>query len=308
MRIHSSAIRYFDAVRRAGSIREAARVLNVASSAVNRQILKLEAEVGTPLFERHANGVTLTSAGEMMARHVIVVLQDLERARSDIEALKGLQVGHVSVAAVEGVSATLLGHAIRAMNQRAPRISISARTLGSQQIFDALADGETDIGIAFAGPHDARIRTVHAIRYRLGTILSPDHPLAGAAALTLADCAAYPLILPSPRLSLHEQLADPLRKLGREPQVALTTDSIDLTRQLVEQPPMIAFQSEFGLGALIARRRLAFVPLTTPAGPIWTRLGVYVRAERLLPGAVDLFIDTLLRQLPATDSQADPVP
>ncbi|WP_257211646.1 LysR family transcriptional regulator, partial [Sphingobium sp. IP1] len=43
---------YFDAIRRAGSIREAARRLNVASSAVNRQLLKLEAELGTPLFER----------------------------------------------------------------------------------------------------------------------------------------------------------------------------------------------------------------------------------------------------------------
>ncbi len=42
LRIHSPAIRYFDAVRRAKSIREAARQLNVASSAVNRQIIKLE--------------------------------------------------------------------------------------------------------------------------------------------------------------------------------------------------------------------------------------------------------------------------
>ena len=42
------AIRYFDAMRRAKSIREAARQLNVASSAVNRQIIKLEEEVGAP--------------------------------------------------------------------------------------------------------------------------------------------------------------------------------------------------------------------------------------------------------------------
>ncbi len=52
LRIHSSAIRYFDAVRRAKSIREAARQLNVASSAVNRQIIKLEEEIGEPLFHR----------------------------------------------------------------------------------------------------------------------------------------------------------------------------------------------------------------------------------------------------------------
>ena len=51
-RIHAAALSYFDAVRRARSIRGAARGLNVASSAVNRQVLALEAEVGEPLFER----------------------------------------------------------------------------------------------------------------------------------------------------------------------------------------------------------------------------------------------------------------
>jgi len=62
LRIHASAMLYFDAVRRAGTIREAARRLNVASSAVNRQILKLETEIGAQLFERlcvsnhYANG------------------------------------------------------------------------------------------------------------------------------------------------------------------------------------------------------------------------------------------------------------
>nr|WP_247499766.1 LysR family transcriptional regulator [Bradyrhizobium sp. 149] len=75
MRFHSPAIQYFHAVRRTGSIRAAARVLNVASSAVSRQILKLEQEVGSPLFERSARGLTLTTVGEMLARHVMNVLQ-----------------------------------------------------------------------------------------------------------------------------------------------------------------------------------------------------------------------------------------
>src|SRR5258708_13787934 len=100
MRIHSPAIRYFDAVRKAGSIREASRRLNVASSAVNRQILKLEAEIGAPLFDRLPGGLKLTAAGETVARHVIAVLQDLERARSDVDALSGARTGHIMVATV----------------------------------------------------------------------------------------------------------------------------------------------------------------------------------------------------------------
>src|SRR4051812_49897246 len=54
---------YVDAVARCGSIRKAADVLNVASSALNRQILDLESDLGSPLFERLPRGVRVTSAG-----------------------------------------------------------------------------------------------------------------------------------------------------------------------------------------------------------------------------------------------------
>ena len=56
-------LRYIDAVARSGSIRKAAEQLNVVSSAVNRRILDIEEQIGTPLFERRARGVRLTAAG-----------------------------------------------------------------------------------------------------------------------------------------------------------------------------------------------------------------------------------------------------
>ena len=52
MPLMTTALRYFDEVARQGSIRRAADQLHVAASAVNRQILKLEDELGVPLFER----------------------------------------------------------------------------------------------------------------------------------------------------------------------------------------------------------------------------------------------------------------
>lgn len=103
LRIHSSAIHYFDMVRRCHSIREAARRLNVASSAVNRQILKIEDEIGASLFERLPGGLRLTLAGEVFSRHVSLVLQDLERVRLEFDALRGLKSGHVEIATVEGL-------------------------------------------------------------------------------------------------------------------------------------------------------------------------------------------------------------
>ena len=49
--MHAAVLRYFEAVAEEGSIRRASDRLHISASAVNRQILKLEDHLGTPLFE-----------------------------------------------------------------------------------------------------------------------------------------------------------------------------------------------------------------------------------------------------------------
>ena len=86
--LHSRLLRYLDAVASAGSIRKAAEELNIAASAINRRILALEAELGTPVFERLHKRMRLTSAGEMVVSHVRQTLREHERMQTRIEDLK----------------------------------------------------------------------------------------------------------------------------------------------------------------------------------------------------------------------------
>ena len=57
---------YFKQAVKDGSIRKAADRLQVASSAVNRQLLQLESELGVDLFERLPRGIRPTAAGELL--------------------------------------------------------------------------------------------------------------------------------------------------------------------------------------------------------------------------------------------------
>ena len=296
MRIHAAALLYFDAVRRGGSIREAARRLNVASSAVNRQILKLEAEVGVPLFERFPDGIKLTSAGEAMARHVLVVLQDLERARSDIEGLKGARVGHVTIAVVEGVCGALLPNVIQRMRERTPSVTVGAESMGSFAIPKAVLDGDADIGTAFALPRQAELRQVAMARFRLGAIMAPDHPLAGRSKVSLSTCFGYPVMMPSGDLSIVQSLAPAMARLSRSVQPIIRSSSIELMRESAKRGIGIAFQTRVGLEQDIADGRLVHIPLDAD-GPIWSDLGVYVRGGRALPATLDLTLHILTEEL-----------
>src|SRR5690242_21481524 len=106
-----------------GSIRRAASALNVASSAVNRQILKLEADLGTPLFERVGNGVRPTAAGEQVIRHARETLAKWQSTCLEISELSGDIHGEVRVVTIPSPIVRLVPRAVAKTSSQHPHIS-----------------------------------------------------------------------------------------------------------------------------------------------------------------------------------------
>lgn len=289
MNFHSRILVYFDTIRRAGSIREAARRLHVASSAVNRQLLQIEEEIGTPLFERMPRGLRLTPAGEIFSRHVITVLQDAQRLEGELDALRGVRRGTLDVVAAEGLASAFLPALVAAMAERHPMVRIRVRTDGSAASAQRVIDGDADVALVFSQPRHEALRQFAVGRFRLGAVVPPSHPLARLRTVGFADCAAHPLILAGPGLSIHEAML-PLVSHARRPlTVALETASIELMKQLAVRGLGVAFQTRLGLEREIRQGELVHLPLRG-AGDLVSELGVYARAGRALPPALDAFI------------------
>src|SRR5271169_5996371 len=118
---------YVDAVARYGSIRKAADALNVAASALNRQILDLETDLGSTLFERLPRGVRPTAAGEVFLAYARQAISELKVVESRIEQLRGMVRGQVHVAAVESVAGGLLPSAITQFQATHPYVRFRVR-------------------------------------------------------------------------------------------------------------------------------------------------------------------------------------
>lgn len=303
MRFHAPAIYYFHAVRRNGSIRAAARVLNVASSAVSRQIQKLEEDIGSPLFERTVRGLKLTSVGEMLARHVMTVLQDHDRFRSDVQSLSGTWHGTIRIACMESLAGSLLPDVISSHRNRAKRVAYTTRVMGSSDVHDALVRGEGDIGIAVALRHSPDVRQVALKRFRLGAVVAVDHALARRRTVTLAQCVSFPIILALPQLSIHHLLSPLIAQLPEAPEATIQADSIDFMREMAERGVGVSFQTQIGIERLLEAKRVVFLPLDNAGSPVWSDLGVYVRAERALPAYMDSFLQDVVRELGEREQQ-----
>lgn len=286
---HNRAIGYFDAVRRHGSIREAARRLDIAASAINRHILKLEADIGMPLFDRLADGMALTPAGEVLARHAIAVLQDERRATTELEALMGLRRGELSLVAVESLGTSFLPDLIERMAHKYPGVEIKASLAGSNTIPEMVARGEADIGLAFSLPRQPDLQQMAVGRFPVAAVMKPDHPLAGKARISFNDCLQYPLILPRPDISLFNLLEPLIRRHRGRFRVIAEVSSLVLMKHLTLRTGAISFQTRLGLEHELDSGVLACVPLHA-ATPISSELGAYVRHGRSLPMAVNAFL------------------
>jgi len=284
MPLHSPLLRYFDAVRRTGSIRAAARDLAISSSAVNRRILALEAELGVALFERLPGRVRLTAAGEVLAGHVRATLQDAERALSEIEALQGLQSGGVSVAGIEGLSVAFMPAVVATLRRRHPRIDVSFEVGGSARVVERVVAGDSDLGITFDAPRRRELRGIAQRAYPFGVVMRPDHPMAAAERLAFADLADEPLILPDPETDAGARVRAGLARLDPPARAAVRTTSFAFAKSVAERGLGLAFQTRLGLEPELASGALVHVPLVE-GEPLQQVLTVVVRAERTLPVA-----------------------
>jgi len=289
LRIHAASLHYFDAVRTAGSIREAARRLNVASSAVNRQILGLEAEIGHPLFERLSAGLKLTASGEIVAHHVIGLLRDAERMEAELDALQGLRAGHVELLTLEGLCHGIAPASIAALGARSPRVTVGVGIMPTEDIPDAVVHGDAHLGLAFEVPPRPELRRLGVAHFPLGAVVLPSSPLASRGSIAANDCRDHTVILPKTNFANRRQLHPVLYQAGMTARARYEAGSIELMKQLVLRGLGVALMTRVGVEAELDAGRLVHVPLRHGRGYVLSELGLFTRAASALPIAAETF-------------------
>jgi DNA-binding transcriptional LysR family regulator len=262
--MHAAVLRYFDHVARLGSIRRAAEALRVASSAVNRQILKLEGEIGTPLFERLRSGVRLTPAGETLLRHARETLADFERTRLEIAGLSGTVMGHVRIVCLESLLLRFMPQVVAELAAAHPQMTLTVVGIDPGDTDEELRSGRNDFGVLFL---DRRLRGVDAsgsFRTSIGAVMRPDHPLASRRSLTFTDCAAYPVVMLYDRWLLDLIMATEFAESGEKLVPRIVSNSIDFMRQIIELGLGIGFFTPIGFIDEIERGELVHVALAEP--------------------------------------------
>lgn len=256
-----AALRYAEQVARSGSIQRAAKDLNVAASAINRQVLQLEDTLGVPLFERVAKGMRLTPAGDAIVTLARRWMADERRAAAELRQLQGINQGLVRVVAmdshVNGILPALIAH----LDAHHPRISLDVEVASTDAAVAALTAGEADIAAVFNLSPRRDIHVIWSAELPFGCVIAPDHPLARRPSLSLQEVVAHPIVLQSRALMIRRYLEARHGWLFTQDRKTVETNSLQLVKILAREKGYVAFTSELDAAPELIGGTLVFRPV-----------------------------------------------
>lgn len=276
-------IDYFVHVAELGSFTRAASVLRVAQPALSRQVRSLEVELRQPLFDRNGRGVTLTEAGKRLLAHGRGILQQVARARQDLEEQRGTASGRLAIGLPPSVSRTLTGPLVETFRRRFPKATLTMVEGLSTYVLEWLLLGRVDCAVVYNVSPAATIDLLPVLDEALYLVSARPRGHAGellGKPVTAAQLAQHELVMPSRPHSIRMLLESTLAGAGLKPRIGLEIDSVPAILDLVERNPLHAVLS---LNALRGREA-AFVArpivLAKDQPPLAARLWIATSAQR----------------------------
>ena len=286
---------YFVHVAELGSFTRAATLLSVVQSALSRQVRALEVELRQPLFERTGRGVTLTEAGKRLLEHGRGILQQVERARLDIENQRGAATGRLVIGLPPSVSRTLTGPLVTEFRRRFPQAQLSVVEGLSTYVLEWLAIGRVDCAVVYNVASSAAVDLLPVLHEQLYLVSARAgrSQLVGRV-VTLSEVAERELVIPSRPHSIRMLLEAALASEGRRAKVAMEIESIPAILDLVQND---GFHAVLALNAIKSSgQEQSFYVRPIGKPKLTTTLWIATSAQRPRGPLIDQSI-TLVREL-----------
>lgn len=296
---------YFMHVADSGSFTRAATLLNIAQPALSRQVRQLEVELRQTLLTRNGRGVALTDAGKRLLEHGRGILYQVERAREDLEEMRGAPVGHTAIGMPPTVGRILSAPLVAQFGARYPKATLGIVEGLSTYVSEWLGSGRIDIGLLYNPAPSSLIDTSPLVAeplYLIGPVpAGRSRKTSGASGATilgapvaLKDLSRYGLVVPSRPHALRMFVETHLATIGARINVAWEIDGIPAILDLVARGHGYAVLSLNAIRNDPLRTQLLPCPIVKPR--LVTSLAIATPAQRPLTPLAKKVVE-LVREL-----------
>jgi DNA-binding transcriptional LysR family regulator len=280
-------------VARLASFSRAAEKRYRTQPAISSQIRALEEEVGARLLDRSGGRVSLTAAGKLFFKYAEETLEHRKTILTEIAETERVPRGEIVVGANEGTCLHILPEVFAQFNRDYPGVSVSIRRADYARILESILENSVDFGVVSLPVNDNRLQAELIHRDELVVITPVGHPLVSRKSVTVAEVAAFPLVVPQAghtRDALDTLFRD--RKL--KPKLAMELDSSELLKRFVAADVGIGFISRSNIQEDILAKALAAIPIAD--AQVRRDLALVFRKDKSLSRAARAFMEIAIKQ------------
>jgi LysR family transcriptional regulator, hydrogen peroxide-inducible genes activator len=202
-----------------GSFTRAAERCGVAQPSLSQQIIKLERELGHPLFERSGRTISLTEAGRAVYTHAVTVLGSISEISNGIKQVDDPERGTVRLGAIPTIAPYLLPPILKRLGRQLPHAVVILHENLTEFTARGCIEGDLDFGITASPAEDARLVGEQLFTEELLLALPHRHPLTKRKTIRMADLAGEPFVLMNELHCLGQQVATFCKNRGCVPTV-----------------------------------------------------------------------------------------
>ncbi len=214
-------VQYFLAIAEKGSFSAASEELYISQSALSKQIMALEKELGFALFDRNKRKISMTAAGEAFlkyGRRLNQVYLDMTRELTRFKTTSPLSIAAIPVVAEYGITSCLAR-----FRSAHPQIHFAMEEREAFTIPPALQSHQFELAFLRENYLPKSLQPVLEIcRDKMVVTLSQKHRLAGRKSLRLEELSDQNFILFEKGTVIHEISMDAFRRAGFKPKIAYT--------------------------------------------------------------------------------------
>ncbi|MCD9879737.1 LysR family transcriptional regulator [Streptomyces guryensis] len=282
-------------VAEVGSVTRAAELLHLVQPAVTRQIRTLEQELGVDLFERTGQGMRPTEAGAIMVDRARRALNELERARAEVQPAPGEVTGIVTVGLLESTSDLLAEPLVTTLAHDHPGVELRLMTAYSGHLQQWLDDGDLDLTLLYNLDSTPSLNAHPLVRERLWAVAPPSAGLHADRPVPFTEAAAHPLVMPASGHALRRLIDAAAGRSGAAMDVVVQTNSMRVQKQLVQAGHGWTVLPGVGIADDVARGALSAAPLCEP--DVWRSIVLGTPRSGRTPPAVEVVARELVRQI-----------
>ena len=266
--------------------------LNYAPSTITTQIKKLEEELGAPVFDRIGKKVQLTSFGEDFlpyASKIVAMEKEVHYLGNSADNMHGtLRIG-----IIESFFNNILIFSLPEFIKNNKDISLSLRTGITEELINMLKKGVVDIIFCInAIECDKDFKCVYRKKENMIFATASNNPILKKKRITLKDILQEPLILSEKSSRYRRQLDIMASQYDIPVNPIVEIDSTRVMRKFVEQGLGITFLPEYILRHDIAIGKIAEIPITKQADPMWFQ--IYYNQNKWLSPAMKEMINFVI--------------